>query len=137
MLRLILVSGLVVCVLAAADARAEKKKVLIVQTWSGSVEDEELRKDAPLAITSAKKFEELWKAWKAEGATPKVDFTKFLIVTAYTSGSRLNITNVTLNDDGNLEAVAISTRDLRPGFRYQLAVVSNDGVKTNNGKKLP
>jgi hypothetical protein len=33
--------------------------------------------------------------------------------------------------------VAISTRDLRPGFRYAIKSVSKEGVKTVNGQPLP
>jgi hypothetical protein len=31
----------------------------------------------------------------------------------------------------------MATRDLRPGFRYVIATVSREGVKTVNGKQLP
>jgi hypothetical protein len=30
----------------------------------------------------------------------------------------------------------MATRDLRPGFRYVIAIVSRKGVKTVNGKRL-
>jgi hypothetical protein len=124
-------------VLASTEARAEKKKVVVVMTWSGSVEDEELRKKAPEAITSTKQLEAIWKAWKIDGKVPKVDFGKYLVVAVYSSGSRLNLAGANLDEKGNLEVLGFGTRDLRPGFRYVLGLVSNDGVVTVNGKKLP
>jgi hypothetical protein len=36
-----------------------------------------------------------------------------------------------------LKVLALATRDLRPGFRYQILVVPREGVKTVNGKLLP
>jgi hypothetical protein len=33
--------------------------------------------------------------------------------------------------------VAISTRDLRPGFRYAIKSIPREGVKTVDGKPLP
>jgi hypothetical protein len=39
-------------------------------------------------------------------------------------------------DKGDLQALAIATRDLRPGFRYAVLVVPREGVKTINGKEL-
>ena len=132
-----LVGGLFLCAVATPEARAEKRKVLIVQTWQGSVDDEKLMKDAPVALNSAKGLEKVWKAWKIEGKTPKVDFTKFIVVGVYSQGSKLNLASAVLDDDGNLEVVGLGTRDLRPGFRYVLGMVSNDGVKSVNSKKLP
>lgn len=133
----VILTGLCVWSLASADAVAEKKKVLITMKWSGSVADEELRKDAPNCITSYKGLEKVWKAWKIKGPAPKLDFSEIIVVTAYSSGSRLSFTDPTLDEKGNLEVLAFGTRDLRPGFRYVLGTVSKAGVVTVNGKKLP
>jgi hypothetical protein len=123
--------------LATAEAQAQKKDLTIVMKWSGSVEDENLQKDAPQVITSAKEFEKVWKAFKAEGKVPFVDFDKFMVVAVYSSGSKLNLAGAKLDDKGNLQVLGFGTRDLRPGFRYVLGVVSNEGVLSVNGKKLP
>lgn len=130
-------TGLLVSSLASTDALAEKKKVLITMTWSGSVADRELQKDAPVCITSYKGLEKVWKAWQIKGKAPKLDFSEIIVVAAYTSGSRLSFTEPTLDEKGNLEVLAFATRDLRPGFRYILGTVSKAGVVTVNGKKLP
>ena len=138
MFRLV-VSALLACVASAAvapsQALAQKKKVEILKTWSGSVDDEKAMK--PEAITSAKDLEAVWKAWKIQGDVPKVDFTKSIVVAVYSAGSKLNMAGATLDGEGNLEVLGFGTRDFRPGFRYVLGVVSRDGVKTVNKKALP
>ena len=134
-----LVFALVAAVLAVvipSDAMAQKKtKVEVTQKWNGSVEDEKATK--PDVITSAKGLEAAWKAWKATGDVPKVDFDKNIIVAAYSVGSRLTITGAQLDDAGNLQVLAISSADFGTGFRYVLGVVSKEGVKTVNKKELP
>jgi hypothetical protein len=118
------------------DARAEKKAVKLEKEWKGSVDDEPLAKDAPAFISDTKALEKLWKAWKIEGKTPTVDFTKELVILTTTSGSKLRL-SATLDEKGNLAVLGMATTDLRPGFRYVIATVSREGVKTVSGKKLP
>jgi hypothetical protein len=117
-------------------AFAEKKKVTIVKEWKGSVDDEAKQKDAPAVIANAKALEKLWKSWKIEGKTPKVDFEKQMVLVTTSRGSKLNL-SANLDDKGNLEVLGFGTRDLRPGFRFVLGTVSKDKVKTVNGKALP
>lgn len=123
--------------LSTSEAFAQKKKLEVTMTWKGSVEDQKLMKDAPSAITSAKGLEAIWKSWKIAGDVPKVDFEKNLVVGVYSVGSSLNLAGANLDDKGNLDVLGFGTRDIRPGFRYVLGVVSKDGVKTVNGKQLP
>jgi len=123
--------------LTGDTAHAQKKDVLVTQKFSGSVANEKLRKDAPDVITDAADLAKVWKAWKIEGNPPKIDFDKMMVVAAYGGGSRLNLASVKLDEKGNLEVLAMATLDLAEGFRFILAVVSNDGVKTVNGKKIP
>jgi hypothetical protein len=120
---------------SAPEAAAQKKKVEVSKKWSGSVDDEKAAK--PDAITSAKGLEAVWKAWKVDGDVPKVDFSKDIVVGVYSVGSKLNIAGATLDDKGNLDVLGFGTRDIRPGFRYVLGVVSREGVKTVNKKDLP
>jgi hypothetical protein len=117
-------------------AVAEKQPVRRSKEWSGSVEDEKLAKDAPACITSAKALEKLWTGWKLTDKMPDIDFKKELVVVSTTTGSRLRLA-LALNDKGDLQVRGIATLDFRPGFRYVLATVSNEGVKTVNGKGLP
>jgi hypothetical protein len=119
----------------APQAAAQKKKVAITKKWSGSVEDDKAIK--PECITSARGLRAVWKAWKIKGEVPKVDFTRDLVVAVYSAGSKLNLAGATLDDGGNLTVLGLGTRDIRPGFRYVLGVVSREGVKTVNKKGLP
>ena len=127
-------AGFVLVVTGPGVLAQGKQKVEITKKWNGSVDDEKATQ--PDVFTSTKGLEAAWKEWKAEGDVPKVDFTKNLVVAAYTRGGRINMSGATLND-GDLTVLAIATRDLRPGFRYALGVVSKDGVKTVNKKALP
>jgi hypothetical protein len=45
--------------------------------------------------------------------------------------------SASLDETGDLKALGLATRDLRPGFRYALISVPREGVKTVNGKELP
>jgi hypothetical protein len=117
-------------------AVAEKQPVRRSKEWSGSVQDEKLAKDAPTCVTSARALEQLWKDWKRTDKMPEIDFTKELVVVSTTTGSRLRLA-LTLDDKGDLQVRGIATLDFRPGFRYVLATVRNEGVKTVNGKGLP
>jgi hypothetical protein len=127
---------LAIVAVVMSDARAEKKAVKLEKEWKGSVDDEALAKDAPAVIVDAKALEKLWKAWKIQGNVPVVDYKKELVIITITSGSKLQL-SATLDDKGNLAVLGLGTSDLRPGFRYVIATVSREGIKTVNGKKLP
>jgi hypothetical protein len=134
----LLVCGVVAGLALAAVAPrawAQGKKVEITRKWSGSVEDEKAIQ--PECITSSKGLEAVWKAWKVKGEVPRVDFSKHLVVAVYSPGSRLNLAKAALDEQGDLTLVGLGTRDIRPGFRYVLGVVSREGVKTVNKKALP
>jgi hypothetical protein len=123
-------------VLFTADALAQRKAVKPSKEWTGSVQDESLAKDAPACITSAKGLEKLWKAWKLADKVPEVDFTKEIVILNTTRGSKLKL-GAALDEKGNLMVGGLGTLDLAPGFRYVIATVSKEGVKTVNGKELP
>lgn len=130
-----LLTAFVAAAVAPSPALAQKKKVEITQKWNGSVDDEKAMK--PEAIVSAKGLEAVWKAWKVKGDVPKVDFEKNIVVAVYSVGSSLNMAGANLNDKGDLTVLGLGTRDIRPGFRYVLGVVSREGIKTVNKKDLP
>jgi hypothetical protein len=132
---------LVVLFVAAGVAFAadeKPKQIKATNTWSGSVDDEKLAAEAPKSgfITNAKEFDKLVKAWKVADKTPEVNFDKEIVLVSTTPGSKLSL-NAMLDDKGDLKALGIATRDLRPGFRYVIISVPKDGVKTVNGKELP
>ena len=115
---------------------AERQPVTPVKEWTGSIDDPTIVSAAPEIILSAKEFEALWLAWKLPSPVPEVDFSSYLVAVQTTQGSRLRLSAM-LEDNGNLTVLGMATRDLRPGFRYVLAVLSRTGVMTVNGKELP
>jgi hypothetical protein len=120
----------------APEARAQTSEVKLPTLVKGSVEDEAVKPDAPDVITTQKGLDKLWKAWKLAGKVPQIDFTKQLVLVGTTSGSRINLMGH-LNDKGNLDVIGVATSDFLPGFRYILAVVGREGIKTVNKKALP
>lgn len=117
-------------------ALAGKRQVEPTRTWKGSVADENrLPQELPVVIGSETQLRELWQRWQLTEPLPRVDFARELVVATATRGSVLRLT-LTLDDRGNLEVGGLSTMDLRPGFRYVIAIVSRAGVNTVNGKRL-
>ena len=131
------VAALAAVVLFTSDALAQKTAVKPSKEWTGSVDDEALEKDAPACVTSAKGLEKLWKAWKIADKVPEVDFTKEIVILTTTRGSKLRLGAALDDKKGDLMVGGLGTQDLRPGFRYVIAAVSKEGVKTVNGKELP
>ena len=127
-------SGLSLATIFIPQARCGEVK--FTHEWKGSVDDEGLQKNAPACITSAKALKKLWEDWKVEGQVPEVDFAKEIVVIGTGNGSLVNL-SARLNDEGDLELLCMSTLDFAPGFRYVLATVGREGVKTVNNKKLP
>jgi phosphate transport system substrate-binding protein len=115
---------------------ADPEAVKPTAEWSGSVENEALEKIAPPFLTSAEGLGILWKAWGLKGDSPKVDFDESLVVVSTTRGGRLKV-GYAIDEKDDLAAVAVATRDLRPGFRYHLGVVGRGGVASVNGVPVP
>jgi hypothetical protein len=103
---------------------------------SGSIDDESLQKEAPASgvVASQKAWEKLAKAWGIKDS-PKVDFSKELLIVGTWKGSSFDIEPAV--KDGDLTVRAGGTKDLRPGFRWKVKSVKRDGIKTVNGKPLP
>ncbi len=136
---LVAILGLVafaLCAVSADEKKAEKTPVKATKEWKGSNDDDKLVKDAPTVITTAKGLEKLWTAWKVDGKVPDVDFDKEIVAVTTTVGSKVSLF-ASLSDKGDLQVGGLATRDLRPGFRYVIATLPKEGVKTVNGKELP
>jgi hypothetical protein len=116
---------------------ADAKELKPVEKWSGSVDDEKLLKEAPEkgVITDAKTFEKVWTAWKIGDKTPKLDFDKVIVVFTTTTGGKISAKPM-LDDKGDLKFLGLGTRDLKPGFRYDMQAVEREGIKTVNGKEI-
>jgi hypothetical protein len=128
--------GLALAALCVSVAFADAKPVKFTKEWKGLVADESKQKGAPEVIVSAKALEKLWADWKIEGKVPEVDFTKEIVVVGTTRGSRLNL-GARLDEKGDLTVGGLATSDLGEGFRYVIATVPREGVKTVNKKELP
>lgn len=134
-LMIIILGLLLASALPLQAAPPKGKQIKPLQQWSGSVDELSLLKGAPEVILTAKGLEKVWQAWKVPDPMPQVDFAKELVLVLTTRGSILRF-GATLDDQGNLQVLGLATKDLRPGFRYVIAVVSREGVKTINGKEL-
>jgi uncharacterized lipoprotein YbaY len=116
-------------------AYADQKPITPTKVWRGSIMDEALMVDAPTLITDAETLAKLWSNWKIKGKKPKVNFAKEIVIVATSRGSGLNVF-ARLDENGNLESGGFGTMDLRPGFRYVIATIPREGIKTVNGKEL-
>jgi hypothetical protein len=130
--------GFALLVLLAPAAVSAPVPVKPVKEFRGSNPNAKLAGQAPKGYVIASKatLEKLWKAWGLKEEMPNVDFTKELVLVATTVGSRLQI-NAQFGDDGDLRVNVVGTADFGEGFRYQIAVIKSEGVKTINGKPLP
>ena len=134
---LLVLAALLLAAEAAWTAAAPAPKVVPpLATFTGSVADEAKADDMPVLLTDVFSLRDLWKAWGIADKMPVVDFGKQLVVQTTSRGGVLTM-RLTLDDAGNLRVQGESTKDLRPGFRYVVAVVSRDGVKTVNGVPVP
>ena len=127
--------GIIVLALATNAIAEERKPLETLKEWRGDNPNEALSKDAPKYIVNSKDLEKLWKSWDIKEKLPEIDFSKELLLIETTRGSRLNL-KATLDEKGNIQALGLATRDLRPGFRYVMITVSKTGVKSINGKAI-
>ncbi|MFM7097121.1 MAG: hypothetical protein ACKO16_06835 [Gemmataceae bacterium] len=127
--------GIIVLALATNAIAEERKPLETLKEWRGDNPNEALSKDAPKYIVNSKDLEKLWKTWDIKEKLPEIDFSKELLLIETTRGSRLNL-KATLDEKGNIQALGLATRDLRPGFRYVMITVSKTGVKSINGKAI-
>ena len=127
--------GIIVLALATNAIAEERKPLETLKEWRGDNPNEALSKEAPKYIVNSKDLEKLWKTWDIKEKLPKIDFSKELLLIETTRGSRLNL-KATLDEKGNIQALGLATRDLRPGFRYVMITVSKTGVKSINGKAI-
>jgi hypothetical protein len=125
-----------------SDGYAEGKPVKLRRELAGSVliaDKEEVDyqlKTAPEYITNAQSLKKVWTRWKIRGQLPKVDFTKEIVVVAAGKGVKIKL-DARLDDGGNLEVRGLESLDTKSGFRYVLATVSREGIKTVNKHELP
>jgi hypothetical protein len=116
------------------------RKVPILVSWSGECAIA-LREKAPRFefIKSAEKLKGLWSAWRPKEAVPQVNFDQaILLVAANGDPNSMSIEGL-LNADGDVRFGIIQTAVGYTGattFRYHIALISRDGVKSIHGQRL-
>lgn len=105
-------------------------------TVKGGTDDENIAYPQEKVITDGEKMNALWQSWKQKETLPVIDFNKQFILLSVTSGSII-YPNYSITREGNLQEMSIATMDLRPGFRFALAVFNREGVVKVNGQPLP
>lgn len=126
----------------AAEARPGQRKpqqVKILQSWKGTLIDDRLKKLAPADgfILEEGPWAKLWKAWRGPDEPPEVDFTKQMILVFTAEGPNNVGCEPTLDAQGNVQALAMSTLIGGPGFGYLMLCIPRDGVRSVNGTPLP
>ncbi len=126
----------------AAESRNVKRKpqpVKIIDSWRGTLADGSLKKLAPADgfILDEEKWAKLWKAWCGREAVPKIDFEKQMILVFTAEGPNNVGCEPTLDAQGNVQAVAMSTLIGGPGFGYLMLCIPREGVRSVNGTPLP
>ena len=132
-----------------APAHNSEPEVLpILEKWSGNYPVAYLdrlpkgqRSSRVGYLGNAKKFAEVWQAFKPGEKLPKVDFRKHLVVFSRNVDfyNRISIAKITLKD-GTAEVISIETRSAMPiddKVAMAMAVLPRIGVKfVGGGKKL-
>ncbi|NNE92692.1 MAG: hypothetical protein HKN23_13680, partial [Verrucomicrobiales bacterium] len=114
---------------AKAGEKGEKKAEE-EQEWTGSVDDEALAEDAPIVVSNPAEWKALWEKWKFAEKLPELDFSKKVAVVQTTRASKIKLQISLEKETGVLSVRSMSTRDLRPGFRYVIATFPREGIKS-------
>lgn len=124
-------------------AAQEGKNIEPVQTWSGKEIDNKVLKVPPKnglsmgLISNETDWIKLWQAWRT-GETPKIDFTKNLIVYCTTQTPNTCRVDLRLSQSGNLNILPRSTLigSKAKTFNYQIVLVNRAGIKSIKGKSI-
>lgn len=86
-------------------------------------------------ILSSEEYEKLWKELGLDRSPGAIEFsTEFaVVVTSRGSGIAFRLRD---EGEGKLKVMSIATRDIRPGLRYAIAVISRQGWQEVNDTKL-
>jgi len=133
------IAVVVFCVCAAYQERghAEDKKVEVVQSWTGILDEKKLTEVAPAKgyLTSQARWKKLWQTWRPGEKLPEVDFKKRLVLVNL-SGMYPVGYEVRLSDEGGLKVQLSPRVPGKPGFGYGIAVIDRAGVKSIKGKAI-
>lgn len=118
---------------------AKKKTIKPTLQWSGKSGNDALAKLVPKVgyITVQKEFDALWAGWMLKDKAPLLDFDKQIVfIQLATGGPNVPRPTYSLDANGNLTVVSISTLIGGPGFGYSIDVLHRNGVKTYQGKAI-
>jgi hypothetical protein len=135
----ILVFGLNLIICAAQ----EDKAIQPIQVWSGKKIDNKLLEPAPKnGLSSGLIFDEtgwikLWQAWRKD-ETPKIDFTKNLIVFCTTQTPNICQIYLKLSKSGDLKISPLSTLlgSKDKTFNYRIVLIDRAGIKSIERKPI-
>jgi len=80
-------------------------------------------------------YEQIWRNLGIGKSPGEIDFSKEFGVISTTRGSRVSF-RLRDEGEGKLKVMSISTRDIRPGLRYAIGVLSRAGWKQVNDTRL-
>ena len=86
-------------------------------------------------ILDGVEYEKIWRELGLTEEPGAVDFAKEVVVLSTTRGSRITF-RLRDEGEGRLQVMSISTRDIRPGLRYAIAVIARQGWQEVNDTKL-
>ncbi len=134
------------CLLAAAADAAEAKPrqrkpqpIKILDSWKGTMTDAARKELAPAEgfVVEGERWAKLWKAWRGREELPEIDFDKQMILVFTAEGPNNVGCEPTLDAQGNVQALAMSTLIGGPGFGYLILCIPREGVRSVNGIPLP
>jgi len=124
-------------------AAQEGKNIEPVQTWSGKEIDNKVLKVPPKnglsmgLISNETDWIKLWQAWR-EDETPKIDFTKNLIVFCTTQTPNICQIFLKLSKSGDLKIsplnLLIVSKDKT--FNYRIVLIDRAGIKSIERKPI-
>ena len=106
-----------------------------IQEWKGEAGAGVEKGPARSVILSSEEYEKLWKELGLENCPGMIDFSSefAVVVTSRGSGIAFRLRD---EGEGKLKVMSIATRDIRPGLRYAIAVISRQGWQEVNDTKL-
>ena len=124
-------------------AAQEGKNIEPVQTWSGKEIDNKVLKVPPKnglsmgLISNETDWIKLWQAWRTD-ETPKIDFTKNLIVFCTTQTPNICHIYLKLSKSGDLKISPLSTLlgSKDKTFNYRIVLIDRAGIKSIERKPI-
>ena len=86
-------------------------------------------------ILDGVEYEKIWRELGLTEEPGAVDFAKEVVVLSTTRGSRITF-RLRDEEEGRLQVMSISTKDIRPGLRFAFCVLSRSAWKQINDRKL-